>query len=131
MSARVRSYVRSRMFATDLAYQCPPRAVATPRAFKADAISLKGAAPAFCASRMMGSTLATNLSASVVTAASALLRAIESLGLPSVTPRALAAARACRVRVEISERSFSASAGEQVQDERVYIGSKLRDQKRL
>jgi hypothetical protein len=101
---------RSRMFATDFAYHCPPRAVATPRAFKADAISLRVAAPAFCASRMIGSTLAANLSASVVTASSALLRATESLGLPRVTPRAFAAARACRVRVEIRERSFSASA---------------------
>jgi hypothetical protein len=61
----VLAYARSRMFATDFAYHWPPRAVATPRAFKADAISLKVAAPAFCASRMMGSTLAAkNLSAS-------------------------------------------------------------------
>jgi hypothetical protein len=58
------AYARSRMFATDFAYHCPPRAVATPRAFKADAISLSVAAPAFFASRMMGNTLAANLSAS-------------------------------------------------------------------
>src|SRR3954471_17931868 len=40
----------------------------------------------------------------------ALLRGTLSLGLPRVTPRALAAARACRVRVLISARCFSASA---------------------
>jgi hypothetical protein len=43
--------------ATDCAYHCPPRAVAIPRALGASAISLKVRAPAFCASRMIGSTL--------------------------------------------------------------------------
>jgi hypothetical protein len=89
MSACVCSYARSRMLATDFAYHCPPRAVETPRAFKADAISLQVAAPAFCASRMIGSTLAANLSASVVTASSALLRATESLGLAITIAEAL------------------------------------------
>jgi hypothetical protein len=94
MSACVCHYARSRMLATDFAYHCPPRAVATPRAFKADAISLRVAAPAFCASRMIGSTLAANLSASAATASSALLQAAESLGLPRVTLRAFVAASA-------------------------------------
>src|SRR6476659_6179372 len=53
-------YARSRMFATDLACHCPPRAVGTPRAFSAAAISRNDVAPAFCASRMIGSTLAAN-----------------------------------------------------------------------
>src|ERR1700738_4830367 len=117
------------MFATDFACHWPPRAVATPRAFKADAISLKVAAPAFCASRMMGSTLPANLSASVVTASSAPLRATESLGLPRVTPRAFAAARACRVRVEMRALLLG-KRSKQVQDEGVYIGAKLRNQER-
>ena len=56
---------------------------------------------------MMGSTLAANLSASAVTASTAFLRATASLGLPKVTPRAFAADRACRVRVEMGARSFS------------------------
>jgi hypothetical protein len=47
MSARVCSYVRSRMFATDLAYHYPPRAVEMPRALSASAISLRVRAPAF------------------------------------------------------------------------------------
>jgi hypothetical protein len=101
------SQARSRTFATDFACHCPPRAVATPRAFRADAISLSVLAPAFCASRMIGRTFAANLSASAVTACTALLRATESLGLPRVTPRAFAAASACRVRVEMSARSGS------------------------
>jgi hypothetical protein len=79
------SYARERMLLTDVTCHCPPRAVATPRAFSAAAISLKVAAPAFCAPRMMASTLAANLSASAVTASSAPLRATESLGLPRVT----------------------------------------------
>ena len=55
-------YARSRMFATDFACHCPPRAVGTPRAFSAAAISLRDVAPAFCASRMMGRTLAATVS---------------------------------------------------------------------
>jgi hypothetical protein len=47
-----------RRFATDCAYHCPPRAVAIPRALSASAISLSVRAPAFCASRMIGSTFA-------------------------------------------------------------------------
>jgi hypothetical protein len=95
------SYARSSMLLTDVACHWPPRAVATPRAFSAAAISLSVFAPAFCASRMMGSTLAANLSAPAVTASTALLRAIWSLGLPRATPRAFTAARACRVRLEM------------------------------
>ena len=49
------------MFATDFACHCPPRAVATPRAFSAAAMSLRDVAPAFWASRMMGRTFAANL----------------------------------------------------------------------
>jgi hypothetical protein len=41
------------MFATDCAYHCPT----IPRALSASAISLRVRAPAFCASRMIGSTL--------------------------------------------------------------------------
>jgi hypothetical protein len=50
-------YARSRVLLTDFACHWPPRAVATPRAFSAAAISLRDVAPAFCASRMMGSTV--------------------------------------------------------------------------
>jgi TolB-like protein/class 3 adenylate cyclase len=80
------------------------------RALSAAAISLSVFAPAFCASLMIGSTLAANLSASADTASKAFLRATWSLGLPRVTPRALAAARACRVRWPIIFSSFSATA---------------------
>jgi hypothetical protein len=51
---------------------------------------------------MIGRTLAANLSASAVTASTALLRAAWSLRLPRATPRTFAAARACRVRVLIN-----------------------------
>ena len=44
-------YARTRMLLTDLT----PRAVATPRAFSASAMALTVVAPAFGASRMMGS----------------------------------------------------------------------------
>ena len=64
----------------------PPRAVATPRAFNALGMSVRVVAPAFCASLMMGRTLAANLSAEAVTVSIALLRATWSLGLP---PRVL------------------------------------------
>lgn len=76
------------MFATDRAYHWPPRAVAMPRAFGASAISRSVRAPAFCASRMIGSTLVAYPSASYFTASTALLLATLSLGLPRVTPRA-------------------------------------------
>ena len=67
MAACVSPQARSRMFATHFAYHWPPRAVGTPRAFSAAAMSLSVIAPAFCASRMMGKTLAANLSAEAVT----------------------------------------------------------------
>src|SRR5882724_1802752 len=73
------------MLLTDFACHCPPRAVATPRAFSAAAIFRRDVAPAFCASRMMGRTLAANLSAEAVTISTALLRATWSFGLPRVT----------------------------------------------
>jgi hypothetical protein len=57
MDARVCTCARSRMFATLWAYYCPPLTVAMPRALSASAISLRVRAPAFWASRMMGSTL--------------------------------------------------------------------------
>ena len=77
---------------------------------------------------MMGSTLAANLSAEAVTVSTALLRATWRLGLPRVTPRALAAARACRVRVEIRARSFSASAAKRCRTKGSTSGPKLGDQ---
>ena len=121
MSTRV-CYARSRTFATDLAYHCPPRAVATPRAFKADAISLRVVAPAFWASRMIGSTLAANLSASAVTGH-------RELGITKGHPASLCRRESlpgpCR-----DKRAFPLACSEQVKDERVYIGSKLRDQER-
>ena len=57
-----------------------------------------------------GRTFAAYLSASAFTASTAPLRATWSVGLPRETPRAFAAARACRVRVLINARSFSARA---------------------
>jgi hypothetical protein len=44
----------------------PRRGVAMPRALSASAISMRVRAPAFCASRMIGSTLAAYLSASTL-----------------------------------------------------------------
>jgi hypothetical protein len=61
-------------------------------------MSLKVVAPAFCAPRMIGSTLAANLSASVATASSALLRATESLGLTNLS-RSRAVASLSRSRM--------------------------------
>jgi len=61
---KVLPYARSRTLLTDFACHCPPRAVATPRAFSAAAISRNVVAPAFCASRMIGRTFAANRSAS-------------------------------------------------------------------
>jgi hypothetical protein len=69
------SYERSRMLLTDFACHWPPRAVATPLAFSASAMSLRVVAPAFCASRVIESTLAAYLSASALTVAMAFLRA--------------------------------------------------------
>jgi hypothetical protein len=46
-------YARSRTLLTGFACHCPPRAVATPRAFSAVAISLNVFAPAFWASLMI------------------------------------------------------------------------------
>jgi hypothetical protein len=45
------------MFFTEAANHFPPRAVCTPRAFSASVISRSVVAPAFCAARMIGSTL--------------------------------------------------------------------------
>ena len=71
------SQARSSTLLTDVAYHWPPRAVVTLRALSASAICLSVVAPVFSASRIMGRTLAANLSASAPTA---LLRATWSLG---------------------------------------------------
>ena len=56
-------------------------------------MSRKVVAPALRTSLMTGSTLAACRSAAVFKACTACLRAVASLGPPSFTPRALAAAR--------------------------------------
>ena len=59
------NHLWARMLATDCAYHRPPRAVGIPRAFSTAAICRSVLAPAFWASRMMGSMFAAYLSASV------------------------------------------------------------------
>src|SRR5258706_16485422 len=54
---------RSRMFFTEVANHLPPRAVWTPRALRASAISRSVVAPAFWAARIIGRTLAACRSA--------------------------------------------------------------------
>ena len=85
-SCDVRAIRRSKTFLTDIAYQAPPRGVVMPRAFKASATARKLVAPAFCASRMIGRMFAACWSALALIEATALSRALESLGLPRVTP---------------------------------------------
>src|SRR6478672_1346614 len=59
---------------------------------------------------MIGITLAARWSARSTISATAFWRASSRFGLPSATPRALAAAKASVVRLLISARSFCASA---------------------
>src|SRR6516164_2595421 len=73
----------------------PPRAVGMRRSFKAAAIWRRLFPSAFIG-RMIGRTLAANRAAAALLLAIALLRASSILGLPSLVPRALAAARAAR-----------------------------------
>ena len=124
------SQARSRTFATDFACHCPPRAVATPRAFSAAAISLRDVAPAFCASRMMGRTLAANRSASAVTASSALLRATMELWVAKGHPASLCSREGLPGPCGDQRALLLGQCGEQVQHERVNVGPKLSDQER-
>src|SRR5450756_139129 len=82
----LRAAGRSSTFLTDVACHRPPRAVATPRAFSASATSRRVLAPAFCASLMIGSTLAAYLSALVLITTWAASRASGSLGPPRTLP---------------------------------------------
>jgi hypothetical protein len=102
--------VLARAFRTLMAYHRPPRGVATPRGLRASASARKVVAPDFRISAMIGSALAAARSASALTASTAVCCAALILGLPSLTPFALAAARADFVRPAIRARSFSASA---------------------
>jgi hypothetical protein len=81
------------MFFTVVACHRPPRAVVMPRALRASATSRKVIAPARCASRMIGRTLAACVSASALMRSIANALAADSLrfGAPRATPRALAA----------------------------------------
>src|SRR5262245_51421981 len=88
----------------------PPLAVLTPRSFKTLAIARSDDAPAFCASLIIGSVLAAKRSAPALFAFAPLACACWSLGPPSLTPRALAAASAAFVRALIASRSCSATA---------------------
>ena len=88
-----RPYALARTFLIEAACHWPPRGVGTPRALRAAAISLRDCAPALRTSLITGITLAACRSAAVFKAWTACLRAVASLGPPSFTPRALAAAR--------------------------------------
>ena len=101
--------------------------MAIPRALSAVVYSLSVVAPAFWASLMIGRTLAANRSASAETASRAILRAIWSLGFPRVTPRAFAAARACRVRVN-QRALLLGESGKEVEDEGVNVRAEFGDQ---
>jgi hypothetical protein len=90
------------MFLTDVACQAPQRTVANDSIQSCRATARNVFAPALCASLMTGRTFAAWRSASAFTVA-APLRVSWSLGLPRVTPRALAADpfcahRKCRLR---------------------------------
>jgi hypothetical protein len=105
------SQPRARTLRTLLGYQLPPRAVATPRELRASAICCSVVAPAFFTCFMIGSTVPAKRSASALPASPPLPRMASRFGLPSFTPRALAAASAALVRCEISVRSGEAAGG--------------------
>jgi hypothetical protein len=86
-------------------YQLPPRAVATPRSLRASVMACKVVAPALLTGFMIGSTVPAKRSASALPASPPLPRMASRFGLPSFTPRTLAAASADLVRCEISVRS--------------------------
>jgi hypothetical protein len=75
----------------------PPRAVRTLRSLSFAAMALWLVMPARSISSMIGSTLAANCLAFALTAATPRFAALASWGLPSRTPRALAACRAALV----------------------------------
>jgi hypothetical protein len=100
---------RLRMSATCVAAHVPPRAVEIRRAFGSSAIFRKLKPCAF-SGWMIGRTLAAKRSASAFRLSRPFPRTSARRGLPSVTPRSLAAASAAVVRAEMRVRSFSASA---------------------
>src|SRR3954469_6457480 len=110
-TARAGGFCRSSTFLTAAAVHAPPRGVGTPRAVSAAATWRRLVAPPRLISSTIGSTLAACRSAPAERTAA--LRRVASgrlVRLPSLTPRALAAASASRVRAEIMARSFSAKA---------------------
>lgn len=91
--------------------QRPPRAVRTPRLFRAMARPRRLVTPDAWSASTMGIMLRANLSASwICTFLPAAAASLVLLGLPSFVPQAFRAARADLVRSEIIRRSFSASA---------------------
>jgi Recombinase len=68
-ASAARPYARLRMSRTCVAAHVPPRAVRTPRELSTSAMARSDFAPAFCASRMIGSTFAANRFASAFTRA--------------------------------------------------------------
>jgi hypothetical protein len=95
---------RSSTFRTDVAYHRPPRAVATPRALSAAAISCSDVAPARLTWRMIGSTFAACWSAAAVIDATASARASGAgrarvlVGTPLVGARSRDGCDACEGR---------------------------------
>ena len=85
-------------FRTEDEPHTPPRAVRTPRAFRAAAISRNEVRPADWISRMIGRILVANWSAAARLAACALIAASAARGLPSLAPLAFFAASAALVR---------------------------------
>jgi len=115
------------IFLTDDAYHRPPRAVATPRALRASAISLSVVAPAFLISRMIGSTSAAWLSA----AAPMVSKATSRLGELRSPDLHTARYCQCRLRAGADHRPLLfRKRHEQVTDERVTVRPKLGDQER-
>ena len=96
--AKGRPVSRSRMSLTWTALHSPPRAILMPRAISALATPRKLPMPLFCISRMIGRTLAANASAVSIRAAFVASMVSVQRGLPSLTPRAFAAASASFVR---------------------------------
>jgi hypothetical protein len=118
-------YALARTLLTVIACQRLPRAVGTPRAFSASAMARSDLAPAFCISRMIGSTLAACRSALAATTSTATLRAWAMLRASRLHTASLDAlesvAGACRTHRAL----LLCQRREQVQDERVNVSAQL------
>jgi len=115
------------MFATVAASHFPPRAVATPRPFKAAAICLSDFAPAALASAMTGATVAANVSAPAMRVALTVARAVGEARVAEGLPTGLGGGESGLRALRDQRALFLSESGVQVQQERT---SEIGDQKR-